>query len=118
MYKRQDTIRPIVNWSPVWSPDGKWLAFPSNISDPDIDNCGRNCIFQVYIVRSDGTDLRQITESQFSSFPCAWSPYDNSIAVVEYQDGDNKTRITRIINLDDGSIAFIETDDGCLDWWP
>jgi Tol biopolymer transport system component len=39
---------------PAWSPDGQWIAFMSN-HDHWNDN--------IYIIRPDATDLRQLTDS-------------------------------------------------------
>jgi Tol biopolymer transport system component len=39
--------------SPRWSPDGKLIAFSSDRAEPDH--------FDVYVMRSDGTDARQVT---------------------------------------------------------
>ncbi len=54
----------ISDWSPTWSPDGKWLAFARSTD-------GRRS-FHVYVMRSDGSGVRQITQGRFDESP-AWS---------------------------------------------
>ena len=49
---------------PTWSLDGQWIAFHS---DRDGD-------FDIYIVRPDGSDLRQLTDNDDSDMEPSWSP--------------------------------------------
>jgi Tol biopolymer transport system component len=49
----------------VFSPDGFWVVFTSN---PDGEN------HDIYIMRSNGTDLRQITTDEALDFDPAWRP--------------------------------------------
>jgi TolB protein len=54
-------------WSPQWSPDGRLLAVNG------LNSCGRGCeINGVYVLRSDGLDVRKIVEG--GSRGLAWSP--------------------------------------------
>jgi Tol biopolymer transport system component len=49
----QPPVEPLdtpVGLSPEWSPDGKWIAFTDGENEPDL-----------WIVRPDGTGLRQLT---------------------------------------------------------
>ena len=63
---------------PVWSPDGRRIAFDSNQSDPDpTDDIGIN---DVYTMRADGTDVRKVTDSHGFSGEPAWSPDGSLIA--------------------------------------
>ena len=63
---------------PVWSPDGRRIAFDSNRSDPDpTDDIGIN---DVYTMRADGTDIRKVTDSHGFSGEPAWSPDGSLIA--------------------------------------
>jgi Tol biopolymer transport system component len=53
-----------LNEYPTWSPDGQWIAFHS---DRDGD-------FEIYIVRPDGSDLRQLTDNDANDMYPSWSP--------------------------------------------
>lgn len=69
-------IRPLVQRStfdgnPAWSPDGQWITFRSNTDGP------YGAYGRIWVVRSDGTGLRQLTpetpEYTFDDDP-NWSP--------------------------------------------
>jgi hypothetical protein len=51
--------------NPAWSPDGKWIAFSSN-RDSDT--------FEIFLIRPDGDDLRQITTGQGDTDYPHWKP--------------------------------------------
>ena len=52
---------------PSWSPDGTRIAFDSHRTDPDqFDNVE---ISDVFTMRPDGTDIRQLTDSKGVSGP-------------------------------------------------
>jgi TolB protein len=87
---------------PAWSPDGKRIAFVSR--SPEI--IGGAYWLQVYVIDSDGSNLRMITRSPHSTFVPKWSADGKSIAfVIEYHgvranifemsaDGGNLKRLT------------------------
>lgn len=54
---------------PVWSPDGKWIAFASNRS-------GNN---DIYVAPVDGGEPRRLTWFSGSDVPSSWSPDGKSI---------------------------------------
>jgi Tol biopolymer transport system component len=59
---------------PAWSPDGLWIAFASDNTQPGT--------LEVWRMNPEGTDLKQLTDNQNSSFAPAWSPDGESIAFV------------------------------------
>jgi Tol biopolymer transport system component len=64
--------RPLVSsWAPAWSPDGARLAFARTTD-------GRRS-FHVYVMKADGTGLRQISHGRFDEDP-GWSPDGSWIA--------------------------------------
>jgi Tol biopolymer transport system component len=63
----------VSSWAPAWSPDGRWLAFARSVN-------GRRS-FHVYVMRADGSGVRQITHGRFDESP-AWSPDAHWIAYV------------------------------------
>ncbi len=61
---------------PVWSPDGKWLAFASN-------RYGNN---EIYVAPVDGGEPRRITFNSGSDVPSSWSPDGKSILMRTSRD--------------------------------
>lgn len=68
----QLTFGPSDAWFPSWSPDGTRIVFASHRTDPD-PNDGVE-IMDVFTMRADGSDLRQITDSVGYSGSPSWSP--------------------------------------------
>lgn len=67
------------NTAPVWSPDGRYIAFASNrgvsAAEPDRLTGGGHGRHElsVYVMRADGSDLRQVVEGRMSADPTGWS---------------------------------------------
>jgi tol-pal system beta propeller repeat protein TolB len=54
---------------PSFSPDGKWVAFTAYFDKyNDIHGC------EIYIIRTDGTDLRRLTENEYCDYQPRWGP--------------------------------------------
>ncbi len=74
--------------SPVWSPDGKSIAFVSNRTD----NPDGNSNSDIWVVSADNTDkgqtLRQITTNENSDRSPAWSPDGRLITYITVTDKD------------------------------
>ena len=112
--KLTDTGPAISNTWPRWSPDGEWIAFHSNVTGT----------FQIFAIRPDGSDLRQLTDSGVNQFP-AWAPDGTRLAVrrgadiyvIDLTGASEPVRLTTIGPLNqmaswspDGSqIAFMST---------
>jgi Tol biopolymer transport system component len=62
--KRQLTDDAYIDRRPMWSPDGKLIAFHSN----------RGGKFEIWTIRPDGSDLRQLTNTQRSITHAVFSP--------------------------------------------
>jgi Tol biopolymer transport system component len=92
-----DAIRP------RWSPDGQWLLFSSNADNYATESAN------VWVVRSNGTGLRQLTfESGMSQafFP-DWSPDGQHIVYLHHRAGSG---------TQDLSIMALDGGPGCTLW--
>lgn len=81
--------------APVWSPDGRQIAFVSN----------RDGLAQVYVMNADGTGVRRVSRGDAADLTPSWSPDGQWLAYTSTRNGstdiyimdlngDNVTRIT------------------------
>ena len=54
---------------PSFSPDGTWIAFTAYFDMPHDDN---GC--EIYIMRTDGSDLRRLTNNDYCDYQPRWGP--------------------------------------------
>lgn len=129
--KRITDFNGIQAESPVFSPDGKQIAFVGRTDDPQTH-------FDVYVMDADGTDLRRLTHNHsFVSFQgLQWSPDSNKVLygletlmlsdIDHYDDvfvidvaSSKSTNLTNTPEIDDAyftwspdgrNIAFVSTE--------
>ncbi len=82
---------------PDLSPDGKWLTFYSIGEQEDI-----------YVVRSDGSELRQLTDDAFADRGPRWSPDAKTIAFTSARSG--RKEIWTIHQDGSGLAQFTKTE--------
>ncbi len=71
------TNSPADDSTPVWSPDGKLIAFTS-------DRSGRP---QIYVMNADGSNLHRVSQGSAADFSPTWSPDGNWIAFASTRNG-------------------------------
>jgi TolB protein len=67
---------------PVWSPDGQYIAFQSTRDDP-------NQYFDIYVMRSDGTEIRRLTNYPAHDRQPSWSPDGKKIIFESNRDSSD-----------------------------
>jgi Tol biopolymer transport system component len=88
---RNVTNHPAGDYRPSWSPDGAWIAFTSDRGSDgaQAETPGRSGRFappqrtQIFVVRADGSGLRQITSGERSAGSATWSRDGSEIAFYE-----------------------------------
>ena len=73
------------DWHPVWSPNGKRIAFAADRKG-DFEN------FEIYVMDADGGNQQKLTENRVYDWSPSWSPDGERIAFVSYRD-NNKAEI-------------------------
>ena len=66
-----------IDYWPVWSPDGKRIAFTSN----------RDGNYEIYVMDADGGNQRNLTRHPGQDNYATWSPDGKKIAFISNRDG-------------------------------
>jgi WD40 repeat protein len=88
--------------NPVWSPDGKQLAFTGfdgGLSD-------------LFLVNRDGSDLRRLTNDRYADLQAAWSPDGKTIAFATDRGPDTDFGVLRFGNM---RVALYHLDTGNIE---
>jgi Tol biopolymer transport system component len=94
---------------PSWSADGRRIAF---ISDRDGD-------FDVYTMRPNGSNVRQLTSNDASEFHPDWSPDSRMITFTSDRDGDFEVYVMDADGTNQTNVtANSAGDDGLSAWSP
>lgn len=72
------TVHPADDGFPVWSPDGRWLAFASY----------RHGAANIFVMTAEGTELRRLTFSDRAEIPTALSPDGKYIYFHSSKNGE------------------------------
>jgi Tol biopolymer transport system component len=72
------TNNPGAKTWPVFSPDGKKIAFQSAVT----------AFYDIYVMDNDGSNLRQLTTNPAHDKEATWSPDGTKIAFVSLRDGN------------------------------
>jgi Tol biopolymer transport system component len=102
----------------MWSPSGDQVAFISRdpCTSPDCPNAHYQ--LDIHVIRSDGSDERSVTQTEFDEFGAVWSPDGSRLAFVRDQvDGAH----IFVINADgtgEEQLTDGQTYDVAPDWSP
>jgi Tol biopolymer transport system component len=103
-------------YAPAWSKDGEWLAFQSDAGRAGGEN-------EIWIIRIDGTQMRQVTGSPGGTWSRAptWSADGQWIAYVSNQAGSIGTDFGELfaVEVSSGRVVQITSTGGSVyDWRP
>lgn len=92
------------------SPDGRSIAFTAAIRRSD---------WEIYVINSDGTDLRQLTDNQrVQDIEPAWSPNSRQIAFTSNRDGNQEIYVMNADGRDPRNISQSPARDEAPTWIP
>jgi len=100
-------VQPWDNWTPVWSPDGRKIAFQTNRNV-------RATGFDIYVVNADGTDERPLIAGPANEYHVSWSPDGKRIAYISDEGGDGEVWVANA----DGSNPVQLTDNYADEAYP
>ena len=83
---RRLTSHRAMDYWPVWSPDGKRLAFTSN----------RDGNYEIYVMNADGTGLRNLTRHRGQDNYATWSPDGKRLAFISNRDGGHDVYVMEV----------------------
>lgn len=115
------TNNPSVDYAPRWSPDGKKIAFLSTRDRKEYDrniSLKKDMNVEIYVINSDGTDLKRMTNHPGKDSDCVWSPDGEKIGFSSIRD-NNEDIYT--VNVDGSGLRRLTTysgDDEFAGWSP
>ncbi len=93
---------------PAWSPDGKRIAFCSN----------RDGKSEIYMMNSDGSDVKRLTNNLSEDFGPVWSPDGNKLLFDSERDGNKEIYV---MDADGGNqirLTRNNATDSATSWSP
>jgi len=105
--KQLTKLNRINNW-PDFSPDGKHIVFGST----------RDGNFELYSMKSDGTDVVRLTENRFQDVRPKFSPDGKHIAFVSTRDGNHEVYVMQPDGSDIRRVTRHEERDDYPFWHP
>jgi Tol biopolymer transport system component len=83
------TARKITPWDvestqPVWSPDGRWIAF---------QNYSTNANFGIWVVKPDGSQIHALTSGPFDDREPSWYPDSSKVTFSSDRSNDKQYKI-------------------------
>ncbi len=99
---------------PSWSPDGQYIAFSSNRDSRD----SRDSDHEIYVMGSDGSDPRRLTDNSASDQSPSWSPDGQHIAFSSSHDGNYEIYVMGSDGSDPRRLTDNSASDQSPSWSP
>ncbi len=90
------------DWDPVWSPDGKRIAFMA-------DRKGNGENFDIYVMDADGGNQQKLTNHRGYDGSPSWSPNSEQIAFSSNRDGNTEIYV---MDADGGNLQNLTNNPG------
>ena len=91
---------------PAWSPDGKTIA--ASVVEKCVAGMSA-CIYDIVVMKSDGSERKNLTNTTASEWVPAWSPDGQAIAFSSDRDGDSEIYV---MNRDGSNLRQLTDNDG------
>lgn len=95
-----------------WSPDGQYILFHSN---PQVDGLPR---FDVFRVRSDGSELTNLTNTRGNNFMADWSPDGQRIVFVSQRNGNSELYVMKADGTEQTRLTESSAENFLPRWSP
>ncbi len=84
------------DFSPSWSPDGKWIAFTSDRKGDDVN-------YEIYVMDADGKNTRRLTNNRVDDKSPSWSPDGKRIVFSSDRKGNHENYEIYVMDNDGGN---------------
>lgn len=106
--RRRLTDDPAEDFDPVWSPDGRLIAFRSQ----------RDGNEEIYVMKANGSGEMNLTHSPMSDYSPAWSPDGTRIAFATDRDADSGGNDIYVVDASGSRDPVRVTFGGGIDEYP
>ncbi|MDY7096065.1 MAG: S9 family peptidase [Acidobacteriota bacterium] len=109
---RQLTTHEASDSSPVWSPDGQWIAFVSKRGDDEQS--------QLYVLPTAGGEARRVTEVPTGVSAPKWFPDSKKLAFISrvWPDAENwEAMAERLKEKEESKVTAQQWDNAIIRWW-
>ena len=103
-----------------WSPDGKWIAISSDRPSADLSYDGSKDfefgVYDVFVLKADGSEIRRVVESDVNDSHPTWGPDSQTLAFVSDRTGVGNIYIARVDGTQMYPISNLLSGARYIDW--